>query len=170
MPPPPAAPEKRPQADVGQEHDRPHEDRHEGHEADVEVPDMREFVGEDALEFVPPEPLAQAARDGDGGVLGVAAGGEGVHRGRVDDVQFRHGKAGGDGKFLDDVVELRVVLLGDGARAAHREDRARPRVVADQGHDQRNRQRQDDAGDGGARVAEEGPPEHAAEDADEEDK
>jgi hypothetical protein len=49
-------------------------------------------VGHDALELVPVELVEQAARDGDGGVLGVAARGEGV-RGRVlDDKTFGIGR------------------------------------------------------------------------------
>ena len=51
-----------------------------------------------------------AACDGDGGVAGFVAGGEGVDAVLVvHDVDLRHGHAGGDGHFLDDVEQFAFV-------------------------------------------------------------
>jgi hypothetical protein len=65
-----------------------------------------------------------AARDGDGGVAGFVAGGEGVDAVLlVHDIDLRHGHAGGDGHFLDDVEQLAFVGIGrvrfDEASAHH---------------------------------------------------
>ena len=60
-------------------------DRERRHE-DVVVLDVRQLVGEHALELDPVHLLEQAGGDGDRGVLRVAAGGEGVGRRVVDDV------------------------------------------------------------------------------------
>ena len=54
-----------------------------------------------------------------GGVLRVAAGGEGVRRRVVDDVEARLGEAAGDAEALDEVVEPAVLLDGRRASPAH---------------------------------------------------
>ena len=72
-----------------------------------------ELVGEDALELDAVHLLEQAGGDGDRRVLGVAAGGEGVRRRVVDDVDARLGQPAGDAQPLDEVVQA-AVLLGVG--------------------------------------------------------
>ncbi len=67
------------------------------------------------------------------GVLRVAAGGEGVGRRFLDDVDRRHvGQAGGDRHLLDDVEELRLVLVGHLVGAAHGEHHLVAGVVAEE--------------------------------------
>ena len=119
-----AAPEAPAQEEVGDQRDHADQDADERREADVVVADVRHLVGDDALELLAVEALEQPARDGDGGVLRVAPGGEGVGRGLVDDVHRRHlRQAGGDRHLLDDVVELR--RLARGSRGGRRSRRAR---------------------------------------------
>ena len=67
-------------------------DGQRGHE-DVVVADVRQLVGEHALELDPVHLLEQAGGDRDRRVLRVAAGGEGVRRRVVDDVDARLGQA-----------------------------------------------------------------------------
>ena len=61
--------------------------------------------------------------NGDGGVLGRQAGGIGVERRRVHDLDARHRQAGVDGEALDHVVEAGMLapsqLLGAGRRPDH---------------------------------------------------
>ena len=85
---------------------------------DVVVADVRHLVGDDALQFLAVHQLEQAPGHGDRGVLRVAAGGEGVGRVGVDDVDLGLGYARRDGDFLDDVVQL--VELGRVGRAWRR--------------------------------------------------
>ena len=87
---PDAAPEAPAQEEVGDQRDHADEDADQRGEADVVVADVRHLVGEHALELLAVEHLHQPARDGDGGVLRVAAGGEGVGRRVLDDVDRRH--------------------------------------------------------------------------------
>jgi len=98
--------------------------RGEAHvEAHVAVEDVAELVADDALEFVAREPLERAAGDGDDGIGGGEAGGEGVDGGLVvHNVDGRHGDAGGHGHLLDDVEEAALVergRVGGDAAAAH---------------------------------------------------
>ena len=90
----------------------------------VTVEDMAEFMADDALQFVARQDFHAAARDGDGGVAGLVAGGEGVDAVLlVHDIDLRHGHAGGDGHFLDDVEQLALIGIVrvriDGASAHH---------------------------------------------------
>ena len=111
-----AAPEREPQEEVGQERDRP--DQHADHqrEPDVEVPDVRQLVGHDALELLAIELLEQARRDRDRRVLRVATGGERVGRRVVDEVDLRDRHVRRERHLLHDVVQLRhglgIDLLG----------------------------------------------------------
>ena len=75
---------------------------------------MAEFVADDALQFVARKQFHAAARDGDGGVAGFVAGGEGVDAILlVHDIDLRHGHSGGDGHFLDDVEQLAFVGIAE---------------------------------------------------------
>ena len=105
------APPHEPQAEVGQEHDHPDEGHGEGRNEDVVVLDVAELVGEDPFELDPVELLHQAGRHRHRRVAGVAAGGEGVGRVVLDDVDPRLREPAGDAQALDQVVEPGV---GDG--------------------------------------------------------
>ncbi len=105
---------------------RSHEPQIEPH---VAVEDVAEFVADDALQFVARQNFHAAARDGDGCVAGLVSGGEGVDAVLVvHDVDLRHGHAGRDGHFLDDVEQLAFVRIGrvraDEPRAHHFRNRA----------------------------------------------
>ena len=70
-------------------------------------------MADDALQFVARKHLDAAARHADGGVAGGVAGGEGVDAALVvEDIDLRHGDAGGDGHFLDDIEQLAFVQVG----------------------------------------------------------
>ncbi len=71
--------------------------------------DVGHLVGQDALELIARELGAQAAGDGDRGVLRVAPGGEGVEGGVVDEKDSGHRHARGDGKLFDHIEKLWVV-------------------------------------------------------------
>ena len=101
-----AAPEREPQEEVGEDRDRPDQHADDQREADVEVADVRQLVGDDALELLAVELLEQAGRDRDRRVLRVAAGGEGVRRRVVDDVDLGHRDVRRDRHLLDDVQQL----------------------------------------------------------------
>ena len=107
----PAAEPRPAHEEVGQQRDQPHEHDGDRHDADVVVADVRHLVRDHAFELGLVELVEQAARGGDGRVLGVAAGSEGVRRAVFDDVDLRHRQAGADAEVLDDAVELRLLLL-----------------------------------------------------------
>ena len=66
---------------------------------------MRNLVGDHPFEFRPVHLVHQARGDGNCGVVGVAAGGEGVGGGVVDDVNTRLGDTGSDRDLLDQIVQ-----------------------------------------------------------------
>ena len=89
----------------------------DSHEPEVQphvaVQNMAELVADDALQFVARKQFHAAAGDGDGRVAGFVAGGEGVDAVlRVHDIDLRHGHAGGDGHFLDDIEQFAFVGIG----------------------------------------------------------
>ena len=102
------------------------------HHADVVVADVRHLVRDHALQLAVVELVEQAARGGDGGVLRVAAGREGVRRAVLDDVHLRHRQAGADAEVLDDAIEVRLLLSRHLVRAADGERDAGAGVVAEQ--------------------------------------
>ena len=91
-------------------------------EPHVAVEDVAELVGDDALELVARELLGAAARDGNHRIAGREAGGEGVDPFLVlEQKHGRHGHAGGQGHFLDDVEHSsfgRIERIGIQAPAA----------------------------------------------------
>ncbi len=134
----PAVHESAQDALAEQAHDQDAED--DGGNVDVQahvaVEDVTELVGDDTLEFVARQLVEGAARDGDGRVGGVEAGGEGIEaRLLVENVDRGHRDAGGDGHFLDDVEELAFAAgrwSGDSpaGRRPVRRPRRRPRAFA----------------------------------------
>ena len=83
------APEREAQEEVGEDGDRADHHPDDEREPDVEVPDVRQLVGDDALELLAIELLEEAGRDRDRRVRGIAAGGERVRRRVVDGVDRR---------------------------------------------------------------------------------
>jgi hypothetical protein len=84
----------------------------------VAVQDMAEFVADDALQFIAGEHVNGATGDADGGIAGRVAGGEGIDGALVvQHIHLRHGHAGSDGHFFDDIEQLAFVgvrgVLGD---------------------------------------------------------
>ena len=79
---------------------------------DVAVADVRQLVGEHALELVAVEHLEDALGDAHHGVVGVATGGEGVGLLLGRDVEPGHRDVGPLGEVLDDRVELGGLLAG----------------------------------------------------------
>ena len=84
----------------------------QGRHEDVVVLDVAQLVGQHALELDPVHLLQQPGGDGDGGVLGVAPGGEGVRGGVVDDVDAGLRQPAGDAEPLDQVVQPGVLAAG----------------------------------------------------------
>src|SRR3546814_12257353 len=84
--------------------------RHE----DVVVLDVAQLVSDHALELDAVQLLEQARGDGDGRVLRVAPGGEGVRRGIVDDVDAGLGEPACDADPLEEVVEARGIGRASG--------------------------------------------------------
>ena len=113
-----AVPPHHPDAHVGQQRGgADHRDR-QRRDQDVVVADVAELVGDDALELDPVHLLEQSGRDGDRGVLRIAAGRERVRRRVVDHVHARLGEPAGDAQPLDDVVQPGVLLRVGGVGAA----------------------------------------------------
>jgi hypothetical protein len=71
---------------------------------------VRELVREHALDLLRLQPLPEAARDGDGRVLGAAPGREGVRHVGVDDRDARLGQIGHGAQTLDHVMQLRRLI------------------------------------------------------------
>ena len=95
------------QQDAVQHADQPQVEPH------VAVEDVAELVGDDALQLVARELLGTAARDADDGVAGREAGGERVDALLlVEQKHGRHGHAGGEGHFLDDVQQPALDGIG----------------------------------------------------------
>ena len=164
---PAAAEPEAAQEEVGDQDRRADQDADEHGVADVEVGDVGHLVRHDALELVAVELFEEAAGDGDGGVLGVAARGEGVRGGVVDDVDLRHREARGYGHLLDHVEEYGGVVVRDLPGPRGGEDHLVARVVADEAGDDAHYQGQGEAEEGAYRVPEPGEPDDVAEDGDE---
>ncbi len=86
---------------------------------DVAVAHVRQLVGDHALELLLVHDLEQTLGGGDGGVAGIAAGGEGVGRRVGDDVDLRHGEVLALGQLSDDAVEGGRGLLVHLLRVVH---------------------------------------------------
>ena len=89
----------------------------------VAIQNMAEFMADDALEFIAGKAFDAAARHADGGIASGVTGGEGIDTVLlVQHINERHGHAGGNGHFLDDVKQLAFVGIGGvlaDLRAAH---------------------------------------------------
>lgn len=114
----PAAEETATDDHVGEHPKGADHDGHEQHPTDVEVLDVAEFMGEDAFEFFVFEDLDDAGRDGDRGVLRIAARCEGIWRWIIHHVQLRHRQPRGNGQVFDEVPEVGVLFAGFYLRCA----------------------------------------------------
>jgi hypothetical protein len=85
---------------------------------------MAEFVGENAGELFVVDARQQPRCHADGGVFGVASGGESVRLGVLHDINLGHRQTGLAGKLTHEMDELRCacLVLFDGA--VHRQHHA----------------------------------------------
>ena len=143
-----AAVERDAEEDVREQRDHADEERHERHQPDVAVADVRHLVGEDALQLPLVQLLDEPGRHRDERVLRATAGGERVRSVVLDEPQLgRLLEAGGDGDVLEEPVEVRVVPLLDLLRAGHpghhragrepRDERVADAADGDDGEDRR---------------------------------
>ena len=82
---------------------------------------MRELMSDHALQLGAVELGEQPTGHGHRGVLGVATGGEGIGGAVLDDVDLRLGDASADDELLDDMMQLRLLLLRDLVCLGHAE-------------------------------------------------
>ena len=75
--------------------------------------DVRQFVGDDAFEFVARQHLPQAHCDADGAVPGAAARGEGIRGLSGGDVDAGHGQTRSTCQTLDNSPKGRIVVRAD---------------------------------------------------------
>ena len=100
-----------------------------------------QLVGEDPFDLLAAHQAKEPLRRGDGRVVGVPAGREGVRSLFGNDVDLRHRNAGLLGEIPDDRVELGRVGLGHRLRSVHREDDLVRKPVAPEVHDERHHER-----------------------------
>ena len=164
----PAPPQNREaQEEVGEQGDRAHEHPDHQREPDVEVANVAQLVGHDALELLAVQLLQQAGGDGHRCVPGIAPRRERVGGGVVDEVHPGHRQAGRHRQLLDDVPQLRHLLGGHLARPGRREHERVTHVVAGERRDEAHPDRDGHRRQGGARVARHGPPDEQPEQAEE---
>ena len=101
---------------------------------------MAEFMGHDAGHFFAAEHREQAGGRGHGGVLRIAAGGEGVGSVRIDQVDARHRQAGALCKLGDEAIELRRAAFINFTRIVHPQDDTVGIPVREQVHACRHKQ------------------------------
>ena len=128
----------------------PGDDRHELVIAGVTVADVRELVRDDALQLLTCQRRQQPGGHGDRRMLGVAAGREGVGCGVVDEIEARRRQVRGERELVHDVPQLRLLAVGQRARARRRQhDRVAARVrdhgTDDARHDDEQHGQQPDA-------------------------
>ena len=115
--------------------------------------DVGEFVRHHAGDLLTAEMAQQAGGRGHRGMLGIAAGGEGVGLLLVDHVDARHRQAGALRQALDDAVELGRLVGPDLLGIAHAQDGLVAVPVGIDVHAQRHDQRQHQAGAAAQQVA-----------------
>ena len=120
-----ATPPNGAKAPVGDQGDDANERDRQRRYQDVVVLDVTQLVGQDAFELDAVHLGQQPGRHCDRRVLRVAAGGKGIGRGVVDDVQARLGEARRDAQALDEVVQPGVLGGVGRHRVAHGQARWR---------------------------------------------
>ena len=111
----------------------------------VAVADVGHLVGQHRRQLLAVEDAADAGGDGHCGVVGAAAGGEGVGRLGVNLVHLRHGQPGEPGLLAHDAVQLGVIALGNRVGLGHAEGNLVAEPVSSHVHDQGEDQRNHDA-------------------------
>ena len=114
---------------------------------------MGQLVGHHAGHFLSAEVAQQAGGRGHGGMLGIAAGREGVGLVLVDQVDARHRQAGALHQLVDDVEQLRRILRPDFLGVGHAQDHLIAVPVGKQVHAQRGDEGDDEAGLASQQVA-----------------
>ena len=84
---------------------------------DVAIAHVAEFMSEHAFQFIVVEQSEDALGYGDGSVVRIASGGEGVGRIGRDDIDLGHRQADFLRQALDDVVDARQIFAADGLGA-----------------------------------------------------
>ena len=114
---------------------------------------MTELVAQHAHDLLAAQMAQQAGVHRHRGMLGAAAGGEGVGLVLVDQVDPRHRQAGALGELLDDLVELGRLGRADLARIAHAQHHRIAVPVSQEVHAQRHDQRDHQAGQAAQQIA-----------------
>ena len=107
--------------------------KHNGGHSNVEVFDVRNFVGHHALQLSVIHDLQQTGGCRDRRVLRVTPGGKSIRSWIIDDVDLRHRQPGGDRKIFDNAIEPGVVRFLDLDCPRHGQRLGPGRVVLD-GH------------------------------------
>ncbi len=107
------APAAEKESEIAEHRDGAGERRCYRHGQRIAVLDVRQFMRHDAGHFLRRERVQQAGRGGDGGILGIAAGGEGIRLRAVVEIDARHGQAGIGGEIADHAEKLRRAVLVD---------------------------------------------------------
>ncbi len=95
------------QPELRQHGDRAGDGRGDRHDQRVAVADMGELVGDHAGDFLAVEHVEQAGRHRDRGVLGIAAGGEGIGLRIVHEIDARHRQPGALRQIAHQAHEIR---------------------------------------------------------------
>ncbi|MNN35823.1 hypothetical protein D3C81_1496870 [compost metagenome] len=126
---------------VGQRRDRAGHGRGDGRGQDVAMAHVRQLMRHHAAQLA----LGQHAQDAGGrrhrGVFRVAAGGEGVRRVFIDQVDARHRQVGALRQLLHHAVELRRGTGVDFLRVVHAQDHLVREPVGKEVHAEREQQR-----------------------------
>jgi len=133
--PAPAAEKREAQENVRHDGNEADEDHHHGREQDVPIAHMRELVRDYPLQLATLQEGEESGRDGDDGVLGIAASGKCVGNLVVYDIELRHGEPGGDGEIFGHGVEIEKLLARGGLCPRHLEDKLVREPVAPDVHE-----------------------------------
>ena len=71
-------------------------------------------------------------------MLRIAAGGKRIRCAVMDDINTRHGQAGGDGHLFHNIEQFRIIFVRDGCGAADGQHHAVAGVVGQPGQEQRD--------------------------------
>ena len=104
--PPPEVCRKTSACPVGEQRDRAHHGRDDGHEPNIEIAHVAELVRDDALQFLARHGIEQPSRHRNGCVLWIAAGGKRVRIRIGDDIHLRLGQARRDAHLFDHISQL----------------------------------------------------------------
>jgi len=106
---------------------------------------MGELMGEHAGDLLRREQPHEPGVDGDGGMLGIAPGGEGIGLIVVDHIDLGHGQSGALGQLADQAIKLRGARLVDLPRAIHGQHHAVGIPIGEEVHRQGEEESDDHA-------------------------